>query len=90
MQSFSTEGYRFEIDGQEYEIPYLGFGDLEASAAISNASNQDRVKIMRDLIASKIDAETLRAIDRLRIPDALKLVKAWIGLEPGESSTSGE
>lgn len=93
MLSFTTAPFSFEVDGKPYTLPKLGFGDLDIAAEISTKLSDDTaggVKLVRDLITKKADKRTIEAIDSLDISDVIQLIRAWIGLTPGESSTSGD
>ena len=93
MLSFTTSPFSFEVDGSASTLPKLGFGDLDVAAEISANLSEDTaagVKLVRELIMKRADKRTVEAIDKLDIPDVIKLIRAWIGLTPGESSTSGD
>lgn len=93
MLSFSTTPFSFEVDGKPYTLPKLGFGDLETTAAIGahlGDNPQEGVKLVRELLTKKADKRTIEAIDTLAVGDVITLIRAWIGLTPGESETSGD
>lgn len=93
MLSFTTAPFSFEIDGSAYTLPKLGFGDLEQTASISaqlGDNPAEGVKLVRELLTKKADKRTLEAIDSLAVSDVIQLIRQWIGLTPGESSTSGD
>lgn len=93
MLSFTTTPFTFQVDGSAYTLPRLGFGDLEKTATIGaqlSDNPAEGVKLVRELLEKRADERTMQAIDTLPVGDVIKLIRAWIGLTPGESSTSGD
>lgn len=90
MLSFdTTTPYSFEVDGKPYAIPFAQFGEAEELLdAYNKVQGDDRLNVVRDILAKRVDKRTMDAINRLNFKQVGQLFKQWLGGEVGESSPS--
>ena len=94
MQSFTTDDYKFEIDGVTYSIPELSidaFGRIGDLYSITDPVKQ--VAAFQDALIAEADESTTAAIRKLGIRQATQLFRGWSGIggaTPGESKGSPE
>lgn len=93
MKNYAPEPFQFMIGDHAYTIQPLGFGDIEKATNIGDVIGEDvskGVTAIRDLISARADKRTTEAVLALPPRNVLAFLKDWVGLEPGESSTSGD
>lgn len=93
MKNYASEPYQFQIADKTFVIQELGFSDIEKAQKIGDLLSQDvqkGVDAIQELIRGKADKRTADAVMGLPPRKILEFIKDWVGLTPGESSTSGD
>lgn len=92
IPEYTSTPFTFKLDGKAFQLKRLGFGDIETAAQAQGASDDPivAIRLMSDLLATKADKRTLTAINSMEPLQLRDLFQRWAGLNPGESSTSGE
>lgn len=93
MKNYASEPYQFQIADKTFVIQELGFSDIEKAQKIGDLLSQDvqkGVDAIQELIRGKADQRTADAVMGLPPRKILEFIKDWVGLTPGESSTSGD
>lgn len=90
MLSFdTTRPYSFEVDGSPYTIPFAQFSEAEdLMAEYNGAEGDDKLPVVRTILAKRADKRTMAAIDTLNFKQVGLLFREWLGGEAGESSPS--
>lgn len=86
----SAAPYSFKIDGKPYTLPGLAFGDIDTVAEAMSGDAGAQLKAAREILFSRCNAQTEKAIKTMGVGELGKLFRKWAGVEPGESSDSAE
>lgn len=84
----SATPYSFEIDGKPYVLPGLAFDDIDTVADAMGGGPGEQIKAAREILYSRADARTKKAIGTMGINGIGLLFRKWAGVAPGESSSS--
>lgn len=94
MQSFTTEDYEFEINGETFALPELTIDGFERVAGIYKLTDPvEQLKAFRDALVFEADDKTAAAISKLSLRKVGLLFRGWTGvggITPGESASSAE
>lgn len=86
----SVKPYSLEIDGKPYTLRGVGFDDMSSFESIEAMPDSEKSDAIKKFISDRADERTRKAIGTLGIKDVTALFKDWIGVAPGESSSSLE